>query len=57
MTEPSLFLSIVVQEQLDKLAGKKQRKTEDEAQREIQNAMAGDIALPSRSCSLGAAVY
>ncbi|KAF9954876.1 hypothetical protein BGZ72_004190 [Mortierella alpina] len=38
--------TLVVQEQLDKLAGKKQRKTEDEAQREIQNAMAGDIALP-----------
>ncbi|KAF9931803.1 hypothetical protein BGZ67_005109 [Mortierella alpina] len=38
--------TLVVQEQLDKLAGKKQKKTEDEAQREIQNAIAGDIALP-----------
>ncbi|CAO3574570.1 unnamed protein product [Mortierella alpina] len=38
--------TLVVQEQLDKLAGKKQKKTEDEAQRELQNAIAGDLALP-----------
>ncbi|KAG0211489.1 hypothetical protein BGX28_007850 [Mortierella sp. GBA30] len=38
--------TLVVQDKLDKLAGKKQKKIEDEAQREIQNALAGDISLP-----------
>ncbi|KAG0298281.1 hypothetical protein BGZ97_004127 [Linnemannia gamsii] len=38
--------TLVVQEQLEKLAGKKQRKTEDESQREKENAAAGLLQLP-----------
>ncbi|KAF9922345.1 hypothetical protein FBU30_007571 [Linnemannia zychae] len=38
--------TLVVQEQLEKLAGKKQKKTEDELQREKDNAAAGVMSLP-----------
>ncbi|KAF9276448.1 hypothetical protein BGZ88_001747 [Linnemannia elongata] len=38
--------TLVVQEQLEKLAGKKQRKTEDEGQREKENTAAGLMPLP-----------
>jgi hypothetical protein len=44
-------LILVVQEQLEKLAGKKQRKTEDESQREKENAAAGLLQLPSKTTS------
>lgn len=37
-----------MQEQLEKLAGKKQRKTEDEGQREKENTAAGLMPLPSK---------
>ncbi|KAF8929824.1 hypothetical protein BGZ47_000867 [Haplosporangium gracile] len=38
--------TLVVQEQLEKLAGKKQKKTEDESQREKENTAAGLMPLP-----------
>ncbi|KAF9900561.1 hypothetical protein EC991_007184 [Linnemannia zychae] len=38
--------TLVVQEQLEKMAGKKQKKTDDEIQREKDNAAAGVMSLP-----------
>ncbi|KAG0203451.1 hypothetical protein BGX33_009118 [Mortierella sp. NVP41] len=38
--------TLVVQEQLEKMAGKKQKKMEDEIQREIENVVAGKESLP-----------
>jgi hypothetical protein len=43
-----LIRDIVVQEQLEKMAGKKQKKTEDEIQREMDNTAAGVVSLSSK---------
>ncbi|KAG0045219.1 hypothetical protein BGZ83_009530 [Gryganskiella cystojenkinii] len=38
--------TLVVQQQMDKLAGKKSKRLVDEVQREIENALAGNVSLP-----------
>jgi len=40
--------NVVVQEQLEKMAGKKQKKIEDEAEEEIERVLSGKVPPPSK---------
>jgi len=43
----NLFFNTVVQQQLDKLSGKKKKRIEDEVLQEIENALSGKASTPS----------
>ena len=43
-----VYVSVVVQEQLDKLEGKRQRRLQDKTQQENGDILARDVAVPSK---------